>query len=222
MTTSIAPQDTQVCYYAGTLKRLYGVADAAFAEKATAALIVDDSYAAIEDDGAGRTTATTTADPALLAAAADEPVLKAIEQLRGWLNVSYEQVAQVAGFNSASLIHYWRRRHRDRQPIRPRASSVERLWRVHSILRSVDEALDGGESGYGVQMWARSGEDRTPLDLLLGGDLEEVEGRARRLLFDQAPRRRAAWQFAAPEIEDETPDAVVDSEKVEYSEHDFG
>ena len=207
--------ETELSFYSATLMHFYDVANAAFAAESQAS-------ASVRHGPPGhRTQASTTADPEVVASTADAPALRALEQLRGWLNVSYGQLGQVTGL-SPSVIHYWRRRHRENQPVRPRASSVEQLWRVHSALRSVAEALDGDDSGYGVQMWAWSARDGdSPLDLLTRGDVDEVERRASRLLFDQSPRRPSSWRLAAPDVEIET-EHPAHLPPVDYGETDFG
>ncbi|UUY05396.1 hypothetical protein LRS13_07700 [Svornostia abyssi] len=209
---------TQLSFYATTLDRLYEVADQAFAlPTGEVAKSVDLSSVCVS----GRT-ASATADPEVIAATSDAPVLRALEQLRGWLNLSYEDLARVAGIKSASLIYYWRKKHREHQPVRPRPASVEQLWRVHSIMRAVSEALDGSDSAYGLQVWIRAERDGvTPLDLLMAGDLEGVESRARSLLFDQTPAPTAAWGLVA--LEAEAGEELPRSDRVDnYSDVDFG
>ncbi len=204
---------TTVLFYRPTFARLYETADAAFATP-TPRLDVSRE--------ADRTRAVTTADPEAVAATADAPVLHAVEQLHGWLNVPYDVVASIAGFRSPSLIHHWRRQHREGKAVRQRASSVERLLRVHATLRAIAEALDGNVPGHGVQLWARDGRDGvSPLDLLLGGDLSAFEEAARRLLVDGSSSDVRTWRRATAEEEREFEAPVVASSP-EYGESDFG
>lgn len=204
---------TELSFYSETLTHLYKVADAAFVTPA--------SVNTQTKERGHRTGVSTTVDPEVIAATADSPALRALEQLRGWLNLSYEQLAQIAGL-SPSLVYHWRRRHREHRPVRPRASSVERLWRVHATMRSIAEALDGDDSGYGVQMWARTEQDGTsPLALLSQGDVDEFERRAGSLLFDQQPRRPSSWRLVTVDTDEGAEDAPA-APRVDYGDADFG
>jgi DNA-binding transcriptional regulator YiaG len=207
--------ETQLCFYLPTLTHLYDVANAALERDPSGRPQVT------EGEGAHRTLSSTAADPEVIASTADAPALRALEQLRAWLNVSYEQLAQVTGL-SVSVIHHWRRRHREHQPVRPRASSVERLWRVHAALRSVAEALDGNDPGYGVQLWARSTQNgASPLELLASGSVDEVERLAGSLLFDQTARPTESWRRLAPDVEI-VPEPDETAVPIDYGEADFG
>jgi len=201
--------------YADVLGRLYGSAAASFARPTVA--IVDSEYAPRD---ARRTPASTVADPEVIADLADAPELRAIEELRAWLYLSYEDVARVAGL-SASLLHHWRKRYRTGHPVRPRASTVEQLWRVHSLVRAVAEALQGADQGYAVGLWVRRPETGvTPLELLLTGRVDETEQRARRLLFDANTRSAPPWRLAAVEPDGDL--AVVDAPASrQYQDSDF-
>ncbi|WP_147447793.1 helix-turn-helix domain-containing protein [Solirubrobacter pauli] len=213
-TSSESPAgETRSCFYAKTLHHLYEVADAAFASGGTSKIVPLKL--------APRTKSSATADPEVIASMSDAPALRALEQLRGWLHLSYEQLGAVVGI-SPSVIYHWRRRHRENAPVRPRASSVEQLWRVHSALRAVAEALDGDDSGYGVQMWARSARDgASPLDLLLHGRIEEVEKRAGTLLFERDTPLQPRWQLATPEF-DEDDSSLSPGPVAEFEDSDFG
>lgn len=206
--------ETELSFYWTTLAHFYEVANAAFAPDTSG------GTGPARRQASRRTKASTTTDPEVVASTANAPALRALEQLRGWLNLSYDRLALVVGL-SPSVIHHWRRRHREGRPVRPRASSVEQLWRVHSTLRAVAEALDGDDSGYGVQMWARSGRaGATPLDLLAHGRIEEVEKRAGLLLFDRSARRPSPWQLTVPEPDE--AEQVPTGPATSYEETDFG
>lgn len=202
--------------YAGALGRLYEGAAASFARPTVA--VVDTEQSA---DGAGRTAAATVADPEVIADLADAPELRALEELHAWLHLSYEDVARAAGLSGPSLLYHWRQRYRTGSPVRPRAATVEQLWRVHALVRAVAEALQGADQGYAVRLWVRRPDAGvTPLELLLAGRIDEAEERARRLLFDSEARSAPAWRVAT--VEPDSDLAPVDSPLVpEFGDTDF-
>jgi len=202
-----------------TMERLYGSSVSAFAVPTQSVVPRGDQVDASARH-AGRTEAVSVADPALLAELADAPELQAIEQLRAWLRLTYDDVARVAGLSGPSLLHHWRKRQRTGLPVRPRASSVEHLWRVHALVHAVAEALEAAGHVRAVQLWARRGvEGTTPLELLLAGRVDEVERHARGLLFGQSARPTSSWRLAG--LED---DAELERSQplVEYQDSDFG
>lgn len=202
--------------YAGVLGRLYEGAAASFARPTTA--VVDREHVT---PGFRRTASTTVADPEVLADLADAPELRAIEELRAWLHLSYADLARAAGLSGASLLHHWRQRYRTGSPVRPRAATVEQLWRVHALIRAVAEALEGADQGYAVRLWVRRAEDgATPLALLLAGRVGEVERRARRLLFDSDARTAPHWRVAAVEPDDDLAPVEAPSAR-DYKDSDF-
>ncbi len=179
--------------YADTLERLYTNIAASFAQPTRAGT---DTGQAIDR----RTAAATVADPEVIADLADAPELRAVEELRAWLHLTYDDVARAAGLSGPSLLHHWRQRYRTGSPVRPRASTVEHLWRVHALVRAVAEALEGGGQGYAARLWFRRADGGvSPLGLLFTGDVDEVERRAARLLFDPAARATPPWRTAALE-----------------------
>jgi AcrR family transcriptional regulator len=181
--------------YADTLERLYAGIAASFAEPTRAVAGMGRGQAAER-----RTRAATVADPEVIADLADAPELRAVEELRAWLHLTYEDVARAAGLSGPSLLHHWRQRYRTGSPVRPRASTVEQLWRVHALVRAIAEALEGAGHGYAVRLWFRRADDGvTPLELLLAGNVADVERRAARLLFDPAARVTPPWRTAAVE-----------------------
>lgn len=215
--TSTPVEATASRVYAGALGRLYEGAAASFARPTTA--VIDIHHPA---PGARRTPAATVVDPEIIADLADAPELRAIEELRVWLHLTYEDVARAAGLRSASLLHHWRQRYRTGSPVRPRAGTVEQLWRVHALVRAMAEALEGADHGYAVGLWVRRAEAGvTPLEMLLAGRVEEVERRARRLLFDPSARSAPPWRVAAVEPDDDL--GPVDAPPTrEYRDSDFG
>ena len=186
--------------YGNTLARLYAGAAASFAHPTA---VLADRAATTSDSH--RTPAATVADPEVIADLADAPELRAVEELRTWLRVSYEDVARVAGLSGASLLHHWRQRYRTGSPVRPRAATVEQLWRVHALIRAVAEALEGADESYAVGLWVRSPDEAgvTPLEQLMAGRVDDVHRRARRLLFDSSARPTPSWRMAGLERDDD-------------------
>jgi hypothetical protein len=129
-----------------------------------------------------------------------QPALAAIEDLRAWLGISYEDAAGITGLSSPSLIYHWRQRAAAGHPVRPRPTTVERLYRVHALVRVVAIALDGEDGIRGVLSWAHSkgADERTPLDLLRQGRLEAVHARVRGFVFDPSPNPVPDWRLARP------------------------
>jgi transposase-like protein len=203
--------------YAGALGRLYEGAAESFARPTST--VVHRGHA---PHGSLGTRAATIVDPEVIADLADAPELRAIEELRAWLRLSYEDVARAAGLSGASLLHHWRQRYRTGSPVRPRAATVEQLWRVHALVRAVAEALEGADQSYAVGLWARRAEHGvTPLELLLAGSVDEVERRAAALLFDHSARPAPFWRVAGAESDDELGPAEAPPPP-EYQDSDFG
>ena len=132
---------------------------------------------------------------------ASQPALAAVEDLRAWLGISYEDVAGITGLSSPSLIYHWRQRAAAGHPVRPRPTTVAQLYRVHALVRAVAIALDGDSGVRGVLRWAHSkgADERTPLDLLRQGKLEAVHARARSFVFDPSPNPVPDWRLARAE-----------------------
>src|SRR5215210_2900037 len=130
--TSTPVEATRSRVYAATIERLYKGAAASFAPPTSTIFEAENAARS------GRpTAATTVADPELIADLSDAPELRAIEELRAWLHLPYADVARVAGLSGASLVHHWRQRYRTGSPVRPRAATVERLWRLHALVRAI-------------------------------------------------------------------------------------
>lgn len=202
--------------YASAIGRLYDGAAAAFADPTGGG-----SIQRVPGD-ARRTPPSTLADPEVIADLADAPELRAIEELRTWLHLSYEDVAIAAGLSGASVLHHWRQRYRTGSPVRPRAATVEPLWRVHALVRAVAEALEGADQSYAVGLWVRDADDAgvTPLAQLLTGRVDEVQRRARKLLVDSNAQSTPPWRAAGLEPDDELT-AVATPPTRAYQDSDF-
>ena len=152
------------------------------------------------------TPATVIPDPELVAAASGAPVVQAVEQIRGWLGVSYEAVAKMVGVGSASLFYYWKRRQAERHPVNPRPATVAAILRLHGFVRGLVETIEGEPGGLGVQLWVRTRQHgHEPLDLLLDGRLDDAEALARDLLFGSSVAGVPAWRRARLEYPDPSP-----------------
>lgn len=152
------------------------------------------------------TTTTVIPDPALVAAAADTPALQAVEQIRGWLGVSYEAVAKMAGMGSASLIYYWKRQQAKGLSIRPRPATIAQLLRLHAFVRGLVETIEGQPGALGAQIWIQTEQSgRRPLELLLAGQLDDTETLARDLLFASPVPETPTWRTARLEQPDPVP-----------------
>jgi transposase-like protein len=150
------------------------------------------------------------------------PVLQAVEELRAWLNVSYEDLARIFGWQSASTLHHWRRRAREGEPVRPRASAVEAVLRLHAVVHAVSDAVSGGDDPNAIQLWVRSPifqDGPTPLQLLERGEIAMVERVAGDLLFDRSPTSIPAWRVARLQGDDILP---PQRSAARYSAEDFG
>jgi|GEM_PF-6040603 len=165
------------------------------------------------------TAATLVPDPELVAAASGAPVLQAVEQIRGWLGVSYEAVAKMVGMGSASLFYYWKRRQAERHAVNPRPATVAAILRLHAFVRGLVETIDGEPGGLGVQLWVRTKQrGLEPLDLLLQGRLDEAEALARDLLFGSDAAEVPAWRTARLERPDPSPAPAATVPRYEASD----
>ena len=214
------PRDVTASHaYAETIEHMYATAAASFARPTD--VPSDMAAAALGAAGSG-TAAATVADPAISAELADAPEVRAIEELRAWLHLTYDDVARAVGLSGPSLLYHWRQRQRTGSPVRPRAATVERLWRVHALVRALAEAMEGAAQGNATRLWFRRAvAGVTPLELLLAGDVDEVERRARGLLFDLSGRSTPLWQLAVLEQDDELEPAPAPPSPT-YEDSDFG
>ena len=97
---------------------------------------------------------------------------RAAEDLREWLDLTYDDLAAITGI-AKNTVHYWKRTGASARP-----STVRKLWRVHTLVHALISQLGQTQA---VE-WLRAGPE-SPLNLLLAGDLEAVERKASRLLF---------------------------------------
>jgi len=201
---------TAVAFYSEPLLHQQRLAAMAFAG-ATGVLVgtiqrIIDPIEQLPVDEPPTTTTTVIPDPALVAAAADTPALQAVEQIRGWLGVSYEAVAKMAGMGSASLIYYWKRQHAKGLSIRPRPATVAQLLRLHAFVRGLVETIEGQPGALGAQIWVQTEQGgRRPLELLLAGQLDDTERLARDLLFASSAPEPSTWRTARLEQPDPVP-----------------
>lgn len=105
-------------------------------------------------------------------AAAGDDALHAADELRAWLDLTYDDLAAITGI-AKNTFHHWRR-----TGARPRPSTARRLWRAHALVRALMARLGRRPA----VAWLRTG-PRSPLSLLLEGDLEGAEAAAHALLF---------------------------------------
>jgi hypothetical protein len=148
------------------------------------------------------------------------PLVDAIEDLRNWLHVTYDELAHLLGWRSASNLHHWRRAAKAGAPVRPRASSVEPILRLHALLRALTEAISGDDPS-AVYLWSRTAVTAgglTPLDLLAEGRLDQVERLAAPLLFDRSSAQSPAWRLA---VMDEEADLPAQPKPAPYETDDF-
>lgn len=112
------------------------------------------------------------------AAAGDDNELHAADELRAWLDLTYDDLAAITGI-AKNTFHYWRR-----TGARSRPSTARRLWRAHALVRALIARLGQPQA----VAWLRTG-PHSPLSLLLEGDLEEAEEAVHALLFRHPPAR---------------------------------
>jgi hypothetical protein len=99
------------------------------------------------------------------------------DDLRNWLNVTYEDLAGITGVGKTTF-HHWKRTGAE-----PRPATTHRLRSVHALVR----ALIGKLGMAGATEWLRVGTP-SPFDLLLQGKYGRVEAKAHDVLFSQAGR----------------------------------
>jgi hypothetical protein len=102
----------------------------------------------------------------------DSDELGAVEDLRRWLDITYEQVAAATSIGLRT-VHHWKH-----AGAKPRPRTVRTLWRLHSLVYSIGRVL-GPEDAL---RWFRLG-DPSPRDLIVAGRLSEAETQARPVLF---------------------------------------
>lgn len=126
-------------------------------------------------------------EAAPVTASTSSDALKAADELRQWLNLTYEDLEKITGI-AKETFHYWRR-----TAATPRPSTVRRLWRVHALVRALRSRL--GEER--AREWLYSGHPN-PIELLLQGNLEAVEVLAQKVLFSPPTARPEEQPDYAP------------------------
>jgi hypothetical protein len=146
--------------------------------------------------GSPLTTTPTSTDDASSDLRRRAPAVAAVEDIHRWLSLPYNEVASLAGL-APSVIYHWKKMESSGRPMRPRAASVVRLFRMHSVLRSISIALGSEDDAGAVSTWAnsRDGHQETPLDLLRAGRFEEANRRAAPVVFNRTPRPRTGRVF---------------------------
>lgn len=141
----------------------------------------------------------------------EAPALDAVEDLRRWLNLTYEEVAEIAALPGPQTLYYWKRRAVAGQSTRPRESTVRQLYRVHALLRAVAATFATPDDGRTLRAWAyeQARNGLTIRDLLLAGRIDEVEALARPLIFGGGRRRAADPRYAAARVYNPTNDPEV-------------
>lgn len=114
--------------------------------------------------------------------------LAALDTIRRELGLTIDEVARITGIGRTTF-HYWRRTGAE-----PRPSTVHSLWRLHALVMAIVR-VRGHEAGLG---WLRAGTP-SPLDRLLAGEIDRVEGLSSGWLFDQPAIRRAERSVASEE-----------------------
>lgn len=114
--------------------------------------------------------------------------LAALDTIRQELGLTIDDVARITGIGRTTF-HYWRRTGAE-----PRPSTVRSLWRLQALVMAIVRAR-GHEAGLG---WLRAGTP-SPLDRLLAGEIDCVEGLSSGWLFDQPAIRRAERSVATEE-----------------------
>jgi hypothetical protein len=108
------------------------------------------------------------------------------DDLRNWLNVTYEDLAGITGVGKTTF-HHWKRTGAE-----PRPATTYRLRSVHALVRALIAKLGTA----GASDWLRVGTP-SPFDLLLQGKYGRVETMAHDVLFSQAgPPERNFSGFA--------------------------
>jgi DNA-binding transcriptional regulator YiaG len=121
--------------------------------------------------------------------------LVAVEELREWLGLTYEQIAAATSIGLRT-VHHWKQ-----MGTAPRPRTVRTLWRLHALVHSIRRTLGVDEA----MRWLRTGMP-SPVDLIVAGELATVEDQARRLLFIEPIGER---RFSGVPTEDEPASPVT-------------
>ena len=111
------------------------------------------------------------------ATAKTSSALAAAEDLRVWLNITYDDLARMTGIGKTTF-HHWKRTGAE-----PRPATTYRLRSVHALIRALIAKM-GRDA---ATAWLRTGTP-SPLELLLNGKLARVERMAHDVLFDTSAR----------------------------------
>jgi DNA-binding transcriptional regulator YiaG len=109
-------------------------------------------------------------DDSLMASSLD--AVAAVDDLRRWLNLTYDDLASMTGI-AKTTFHNWRSTRAT-----PRPSTERKILRLYALVQAVNMELGDTEA----TKWFRTGPD-SPLDSLLAGNLEAAEDAAASLLF---------------------------------------
>jgi hypothetical protein len=124
----------------------------------------------------------------------DPEAYRAFKDLRTWLSVDDEQVADMLGIGRTTP-YAWKREGHE-----PRPETARRIYEYYAVLDSLRRRL--GPSGF--HLWLRDG--RPPRrERLLAGELEALDRDVHSVLFRPTPDRRPDLRWA-PEPTDVGPD----------------
>lgn len=106
----------------------------------------------------------------------------------GGLGLTHQEFARIAGIGYTTQF-YW-----SRTGAQPRASTMGKLLRVHSLARALIDHLGSQEAA----AWMRGG-DPSPLEQLAAGNTEDVEQAVASLVFSNVGAQRPPRAAFAPE-----------------------
>jgi hypothetical protein len=130
--------------------------------------------------------------------------LAAADDLRDWLDITYDDLARMTGVGRTTF-YDWKRENRA-----PRPATTQRLRRLHGLVRAIRAELGFSEAAD----WFRTGTP-APIDLLLAGNYEGVERLAQQILFRQPYQRGPNFAAYAPY----DPETDIDLRPPEGSEY---
>ncbi len=109
-----------------------------------------------------------------------EPVgaVRMVDHLRGWLDLTYDELAEITGVSRAAL--FYQRTHN----AAPRPGTSRRIARFYALADLLVKRFDVN----GARAWLTTG-DPQPLTLLLAQDFASVERLAREVVFAQPDLR---------------------------------
>jgi hypothetical protein len=119
------------------------------------------------------------------------------QQLRRWLGVTFDDLSAMTAIGTSTL-HSW-----SDTAVVPRPSKVRSLWRLFTLVRSLESRLGSRDAA----AWMRVGTP-SPLERLVSGGLEEVERLARTTVLQ--PLRLQPNPFMSARIEDGIETEAID------------